>query len=65
MEITANCWPIDKERNIKLIPLNNLKDLPKGTKLFTVGGIEVEVGKDELDTQTRVFKKSKYGKLIE
>jgi len=64
MEITANKWPIDKERNIKLVPLNNLKDLPKGTKLFTVGGMEVEVGKDALDFNTRVLKKSKYGTLL-
>jgi len=64
MEITANKWPIDKERFIKLIPLNNLKDLPKGTELFTVGGLMVVVGKDELDTQTRVLKKSKYGTLL-
>jgi len=64
IEVTANHWPINKENVIKLIPLSKLKELPEGTEIFTVGGNKVVVGKDELDFQTRVFGKSRYGMLI-
>ena len=63
-QINADNYPIDKSRTIKLIPRDKLKKLKNGTQLFTVGGTEVIVGKDELDCETGCFGRSKYGELI-
>lgn len=63
-EINASHYPIDKTRNIRLLSHDELKRQKKGVVLFSVGGREVTVGKEELDTETCVFGHSKYGQLI-
>lgn len=63
-QINADNYPIDKTRVIKLIPRDKLKKFKKGVQLFTVGGKETIVGKEELDCDTGCFGRSKYGELI-
>ena len=64
-EISADYWPITKDKAIKLIPAFKLKDIPKGTVLYTVGGDEITVSDVPLDGEVRVFGRSRFGKLIE
>jgi len=63
-QIGADSYPIDGDRILKLVPLEKLSKLPKGTKLISIVGKEVEVGKDDLDLETRMFQRSKYGELV-
>ena len=65
LEINADNYPIGDGKIIRLLPVDKVKKLPKGTKLYSVGGKDVVVGEDELDLETNVFKRSKYGELNE
>ncbi len=63
--INADNYPIGDDKIIRLLPVEKVKKLHKGTKLFSVGGKEVTVGVDDLDLETNVFQRSKYGELID
>ena len=63
-KINANRYPIDKTRIIRLLSHDELKNQKRGVVLFSVGGKEVVVGKDNIDFETGVFGRSKYGTLI-
>lgn len=64
-QINADNFPIGKDQTIKLLSASDIKKLPKGSELFSVGGKKVIIGKDTLDLETTVFKRSKYGQLID
>lgn len=62
--LDANRYHVGNDVFIKLLPIEKVKKLPTGTKLVSVVGKEIEVGKDQLDLETTVFKCSKYGEPI-
>ena len=57
----VKCWGYDKETNIKLLSLTELKSLKKGEMVYYIGGKILEVGKDEFDLETSIGGKTKYG----
>jgi hypothetical protein len=63
--INADNYPIGNNRVIKLISREKLPKLSKGITIFSVGGKEIVVGKEDLDTDTGCFGRSKYGELIQ
>jgi hypothetical protein len=63
--INADNYPIGNNRVIKLISHDRLKKHKNGTTIFSVSGKEIVVGKEDLDTDTYVFGRSKYGELIQ
>lgn len=63
-EITADNYPIGNNNVIRLLTVSQVELLSKGTKLFSVGGTEIIIGKSNLDLETHVFGRSKYGELL-
>lgn len=63
-EINADHYPIDKSRFIRLLSHDALKRQKKGVVLFSVGGREVVVGKDQFETESFAFGRSIYGELL-
>lgn len=64
-EVNADHWPIERATKfIRLLSHDALKRQKKGVVLFSVGGAEVTVGKDKLDTEPCVFSRSMYGELV-
>jgi len=64
-EINADHYPIDKSRFIRLLSHDALKRQKRGVVLFSAGGREVTVGKEQFETETYVFGRSMYGELLQ
>jgi len=64
IEITADTWPVDKKRNIRLYTQQEFKKLKKGTIITDIGGCDIEIGQFDADLETSVFGRTKYGKVI-
>jgi len=61
LEISADNFPINNDLTIRLLTVEEVKKAPKGTKLTSIVGDVIEVGKNVLDLETTMFKRSKYG----
>jgi hypothetical protein len=64
IEITADTWPVDKTRIICLYSLQEFKKLKKGAIVTDVGGCDLEIGQFDVDLETSVFGRTKYGKTL-
>ena len=63
-EINADHYPVSKDTILKLIPHTELTKYKKGAIVISIVGDEYVIGKDDLDSQTEVFGRSKYGEKI-
>jgi hypothetical protein len=64
-EVNADHYPVSKDTILKLIPQNKLKKLKQGTTVISIVGDEYIVGEADLDFETTVFGRSKYGEKID
>jgi hypothetical protein len=63
-EINADHYRVDKDITLKLIPIDKLKKLKKGTIVISIAGDKYTIGDANLDFETEVFGRSKYGEKI-
>ena len=64
-EVNADHYRVDKNTILRLIPHDKLKKLKKGDAVISIVGDEYIIGKDDLDSETSVFGRSKYGEKID
>ena len=64
-EINADHYPVNKGIVLQLIPHEKLTKYKKGATVISIVGDEYIIGKDELDLETTVFGRSKYGENID
>lgn len=63
-EVNADHYSVDKKTVLKLISHEKLKKLKNGEVVISIVGDKYIIGKDNLDFETCVFGRSKYGEKI-